>query len=50
MKMVYFVRHGESEGNAGLYVTEKSIEVVGPADVKIFEEEDIKTLNPGDLV
>lgn len=35
---------------AGLYVTKESIEVIGPADVKIFEEEGIKTLNPGDLV
>lgn len=36
--------------NAGLYVTKKSIEIVGPADVNIFEEEDIITLSPGDLV
>lgn len=36
--------------NAGLYVTENDIEAVGPADVKIFEGEDIRTTNPGILI
>jgi len=36
--------------NAGLHVTDNNIEAIGPANVKVFEEEDIKTLNPGDLV
>lgn len=36
--------------NAGLYVSEESLEVVGPSKVNIFEGEDIKTLNPDDLV
>lgn len=36
--------------NAGLYVTEESIEVVGPSEVKIFEGENIKVLSFGGLV
>jgi dipeptidase E len=36
--------------NAGLYVTEESIEAVGLSEVKIFEGEDIKALKPCDLV
>lgn len=36
--------------NAGLFVTENHIEVVGPASVKIFEGKGAETLNPGDLI
>lgn len=36
--------------NAGLYVTENNIEIIGPANVEVFEGEDTKTLNPGNLV
>lgn len=35
--------------NAGLYVIE-NIQVVGPANVKIFEGEDIKEFKPGDSI
>jgi len=36
--------------NAGLYVTENNVEVVGPGSVKIFEGEEIKTKSPGMLL
>lgn len=36
--------------NAGLYVTENNIEVVGPANVKIFEGEDVKEFKAGSLI
>lgn len=36
--------------NAGLYVTEHNIEVVGPANVKIFGAEEIKEFKPGELI
>lgn len=36
--------------NAGLYVAEDNIEVIGSGDVKIFEGEDVKTINPGTLL
>ncbi|MBN2094400.1 MAG: Type 1 glutamine amidotransferase-like domain-containing protein [Candidatus Zambryskibacteria bacterium] len=36
--------------NTGLYVTEESIEVVGPSEMKIFEGDDIKTISPGALL
>lgn len=36
--------------NAGLYATENDIEAVGSGNIKIFEGEDTKILNPGDLV
>lgn len=36
--------------NAGLYVTEHSIGVIGPANVKMFETEEIKEFKPGELV
>lgn len=36
--------------NAGLYVTENNIEVIGPGSVKIFEREEIKTTSHGMLL
>jgi len=36
--------------NAGLYVTENNVEIVGPGSVKIFEGEEIKTKGPGILL
>ncbi|MFA6405447.1 MAG: Type 1 glutamine amidotransferase-like domain-containing protein [Candidatus Paceibacterota bacterium] len=36
--------------NAGLYITEHNIEAVGPANVKIFEADEIKRFKPGELI
>lgn len=36
--------------NAGLYVTDNNIEVIGPANVEVFGGEDIKTIGPGMLL
>ncbi|MDO8729204.1 MAG: Type 1 glutamine amidotransferase-like domain-containing protein [bacterium] len=36
--------------NAGLYVTEESIEVVGTADIKVFKGNNIKTFKTSDLI
>lgn len=36
--------------NAGLYVTEESIKVVGPANVKVFEREEIEEVKLGNLI
>ncbi len=36
--------------NAGIYVTNNNIEIIGPANVEVFEGEDIKTMGPGMLL
>lgn len=36
--------------NAGLYVIDNNIEIVGPANVEVFEGEDTKTIGPGILL